>query len=447
MEATVEQCPLCGTELSRVKFREIQTKLREQEQKISGEKAQSEGLLRQRLEQQFKLDLEKQRQTVEKKVSAEAEQQLKKIVAERDAAAKKLNESQQREAELRKQMQQELANASTAAAKKAREEAAEQIRKATAERDEMAKKLKGIKEREAALVKRTQEDAEKQREKDLAEQRQSLEKDKTLALLKQQTASARDREALIKKVQLLENQLQKKTANELGDGAEIDVYEALREEFAGDHIRRIPKGQAGADILHEVLYKGESCGVIVIDSKNRRSWQSSYVTKLREDQVAAGAEHAVLTTAAFPAGKKELCIESGVIVVAPARLVFIAQLLRQAMITMHVKGLSMKERATKMSMLYDLITSDAYTGKMKEATKLSRDMLDLDVQEKTAHDNVWKKRGAIVKRVQNVLREIETEVAAIIEAEDLEGTPNLKAKSIGSCAAAAVKEAVGWSKQ
>ena len=68
----------------------------------------------------------------------------------------------------------------------------------------------------------------------------------------------------------MENQLKKKTANELGDGAEIDLFEALRESFSGDKITRIPKGQAGADILHEVLYKGEACGRIIVDSKNRQ---------------------------------------------------------------------------------------------------------------------------------------------------------------------------------
>jgi len=44
--------------------------------------------------------------------------------------------------------------------------------------------------------------------------------------------------------------------------------------------------------------------------------------------------------------------------------------------------------------------------------KLTYDILDLEVQEKTSHDNVWKKRRALVKRIHNVLREAETEVAA-----------------------------------
>src|SRR6266496_878921 len=129
VETTVEQCPLCGTELSRVKFREIQAMLREQEHKKAAEKAEAENFLRRHLEQQFKSDLEKQRRAVEKKVSAEAEQQLNKIAAERDAAAKKLKETQEREAEFRKQMQQELLKERTAGERKAKEEAAEQIRK------------------------------------------------------------------------------------------------------------------------------------------------------------------------------------------------------------------------------------------------------------------------------------------------------------------------------
>jgi hypothetical protein len=147
------------------------------------------------------------------------------------------------------------------------------------ERDQIAKKLKDSQEREAENLKQAQHEAEKQRQKELADQRQALEKDKTLALLKQQSASARDPEALIKKMQLLENQLKKKTPNELGDGAEIDLFEALRESFSGDKITRIPKGQMGADIVHEVLYKGETCGRIIVDSKN--SPKTSSISKCK----------------------------------------------------------------------------------------------------------------------------------------------------------------------
>lgn len=423
MENTVEQCPLCGTELSRVKFREIQSKLRDDDRIKAGEIAQAQTATRQLLEQQFKLELEKQKQGAEKKARGEAEQEIKKLAAQRDETLKKLKEAGEREAEIRNLAKKELERERLAAEKKAKEEAASQIKKAVSERDQAARKLKELEAREAGLRKQVLEEAEKQREKDLAEQRQALEKDKALTLLKQQSSAARDRDALIKNVQTLESQIRKRTANDLGDGAEIDLFEALRESFPTDKITRIPKGQTGADILHEVLYKGETCGKIIIDSKNRQSWQNVFVTKLRQDQVEAGAEHAILATTVFPAGKKEMCIEAGVVVMAPARVVYIAQLLRQAMVTMHVKGLSIKERASKMSRLYKLITSESYTGKFTEANMLAKDILDLEVQERESHNNVWKKRGTLVKRVQNVLREAETEVAAIIEGNDEEQVP------------------------
>jgi hypothetical protein len=160
-----------------------------------------------------------------------------------------------------------------------------------------------------------------------------------------------------------------------------------------------------------------------VESKNRQDWKTSYVTKLRQDQVNAEAEHAILATTFFPEGKKEMCIESDVIVISPARVVYVTQLLRNAMVTMHVKGLSMTERASKMTRLYNLITSESYSRKFAEAGKLAGEILELDVQEKKAHDNVWKKRGSLAKQVQNVPREAETDVAAVIECADDSGTP------------------------
>ena len=419
MEANLEQCPLCGSELSQTKFREIRAKLREQDQKKADALAEAELAIKQRLEQEFKKELEEQRRATEKRAREEAEQRVKKVAAERDLAARRLKEAEAREADIKKQAQLEIGKQKQLAEKKANADAEQQIKKIAAERDLAAKKLKEAEVREAGVRKRAQEEAEKQRQKELLDQRQTLENDKKLALLKQQSEFNRERESYRKKTQLLESQLQRKTANELGDGGEIDVFEALREAFDGNGGRttRIPKGENGADILHEVFHKGEPCGQIIVDAKNRQAWQNIFVTKLRQDQIEAGAEHAILATTVFPAGKKEMCIESGVIVISPPRVVHIVQLLRQAMVTMHVKGLSMKERTSKMSRLYKLITSESYAAKFTEANRLTQDILELEVQEKTAHDNVWKKRGALVKRMHNVLREVETEVAAVIQGD------------------------------
>src|SRR5262249_2915682 len=49
------------------------------------------------------------------------------------------------------------------------------------------------------------------------------------------------------KFEELKRAYEQKTAEELGEGAEIDLYEALKGEFEGDRIERINKGQPGAD--------------------------------------------------------------------------------------------------------------------------------------------------------------------------------------------------------
>jgi hypothetical protein len=88
------------------------------------------------------------------------------------------------------------------------------------------------------------------------------------------------------------------------------------------------------------------------------------------------------------------------------------------MVMMHVRGLSLTQRADKMNRLYKLITSESHAGKLTEAGRLAQDILELDVQEKKAHDNVWKKRGSLATQIRNVLREFETDVAAVIEGSE-----------------------------
>lgn len=270
--------------------------------------------------------------------------------------------------------------------------------------------------RQMDLVKQA---AEKQRQKELTEQRAILEKDRDEALVKKDAAYAREREGMKKKILELTRRIEQKSAGDLGDGAEIDLFEELRAEFRSDKITRILKGKPGGDIIVDVHYKGESCGTILIDSKNRQSWNTGFVKKLRQDQTDAGADHAILATTVLPSGKKEMCIDSGVIVVSPARAIVIVDLLRKAMITMHVAKLGAAERATKVTRLYAFITSSEFTQKMTEADSLASDALQIDVDEQQAHANVWKKRGSVLMRIKHVLRDIDTDISAIIEAREV----------------------------
>ena len=49
--------------------------------------------------------------------------------------------------------------------------------------------------------------------------------------------------------------------------------------------------------------------------------------------------------------------------------------------------------------------------------------LQIDVDEKRAHDLVWRKRGTVLSRIRQVLRDIDTDVSAIVEAPESPAQP------------------------
>lgn len=251
--------------------------------------------------------------------------------------------------------------------------------------------------------------------------RQALKKQQDEAILKREAHFAREREAYQRKIQDLQRQIEKKTAHELGDGAELDLFEVLHTAFPEDAIQRVPKGETGADVIQEVRYRGEVCGTIIYDSKNRRAWRSDFVAKLKEDKAQIGAAHAVLASVSFPRGEQELCVEDGVIVVHPKRAIYIAHVLRSSMITLHRQGLSLKERTGKMAELYRYLSSGDFTQRVREAEELVDKLRELDSQERDSHEKNWKLRERLLIRMKTALGDIDNRVTAIMEKKDSGG--------------------------
>ena len=86
------------------------------------------------------------------------------------------------------------------------------------------------------------------------------------------------------------------------------------------------------------------------------------MTKLASDQMAAKAEHAVLSTSKFPKGARQLHVQDGVILAGPARVVALVQVIRRHLVQTHTLRLSNDERAKKTAALYDFITSERCAG-------------------------------------------------------------------------------------
>lgn len=246
------------------------------------------------------------------------------------------------------------------------------------------------------------------------EVREAYEKAKADAVNAEQAKNAAERAKFESIVDDLKRKVESKSVEDLGEGAEVDLFEALKAEFPGDLITRVGRGNAGADVIHEVRHNGAKCGIIVYDSKNHLQWRADHATKLREDKIAANADHAVLSTRAFPKDRKQLHIEHGVVVANPARAVVIAMLLRQQIVQLHCLKVSNEQRASKTEELYALMTSERFTQFLSAVMTGAEQLEDMQVKEKKAHEAVWKKQGELFRTIIRTCGQFDQEIARIV---------------------------------
>lgn len=350
---------------------------------------------------------------LKKQLEASAAATDEKVSAARDVALKDA------EAALQPQL---------AAAQSATQQALEQAR-LTAEREEAARVQLNLmnEEKQAAVTAKAAAEEQMQALRDgqekvlrdsIQETREALEKSHRDAVNAEQAKHFEEKQRIQNTVDDLKRQLENKTALELGEGAEVDLFEALKQAFPDDDITRIKRGVAGADIRHVVRHNSKDCGLILYDSKNHKAWRSDFVTKLRDDQIADKAAHAILSTIAFPQGTKQLHIQDGVILVNPARAVAIAALVRQQVVQAHCLNLGNEDREQKSLELYSFITSERFGTLLTKVHVTTDSLHQMDAAEQAAHNRVWQKRGQLINSVAKAEADLRCEIGRIIGTVD-----------------------------
>jgi hypothetical protein len=255
-------------------------------------------------------------------------------------------------------------------------------------------------------------------EQRVEETREAMEAARTESVNMLKVEHFEEKQRLTGKLEELTRRLERKSADERGEAAEVDQFDALKDAFAGDHIKRVEKGAQGADIIHDILHNGRVCGRIIYDCKNRSSWRADYITKLREDQIAAKADHAILSSRIFPAGARQLCQQNGVLIVDPARVVALVEVLRCHVIQLSTLRLSNEKRTQKTVALYEFIRSDRCNRLFERIHAQADDLIKLQDKEKKDHETYWKKRDSLHRGVQKGCGDLRSEIDRIIEAVD-----------------------------
>lgn len=249
-------------------------KVKEAVQSAVAETQQAAELQRARERQNAKLELEKAQQSTElevKKAQQDRELEAERLRLEAEGA-------KETEKQLREQMKSLLDELSKA--NKAKEDAE------LAARKELLKKEKLIREE---AVERASEDFNtkiREQEETISKQREQLTTAKQVAEQGSQ-------------------QLQ-------GEILELDIEQSLRTAFPYDTIDEVKKGERGSDIrqtVNEQFY--QNCGLILWECKNAKTYQASWLGKLKDEIATEKAQIGVIVFNSTDGGVSLPALEEG----------------------------------------------------------------------------------------------------------------------------------------
>lgn len=264
--------------------------------------------------------------------------------------------------------------------------------------------IRALKERQNfELEKRLLEEKTK-----LTEQFQNQFDEKFKILLEQKTV---DYQLQIKELQIQLEQ-QKKLAAELankanqksmelqGEAQEQKLEEILKAEFPNDRIEEVPKGYTGADVIQTVVDDfGNEVGKIIFESKRTKDFAREWINKLKDDQLKAQANVAILVTQAFPKDMDRFGQREGIWICHFDEVRQVVTILRESLLQIAKIKLANQNRGDKMKLLYDYLTGQEFATRVKNIIDSFSSMKTELEQEKRAFQRIWKQREVQIDRV------------------------------------------------
>lgn len=319
-----------------------------------------------------------------------------------------------REAEVNKHMQDELARERKkleAEAKQRAEDAVSVEVKDMQERLREKEEQLGKAERnELALRKRERELMDKEKsleletERRIAGERQKVEEETAKRLEEEHRLKDAEKDKKLQDAinanEELRRKLQQGSQQTQGEVLELELEELIRTSFPGDGIEPVPKGVNGADVIHRVYNRrGDSCGVIVWESKRTKAWSDAWVQKLKDDLRLVKGDIAVLVTEALPKGVEHFAQLNGTWVTTPSCALKLAAALRGNLIDVATAKLAAVGKNEKMEILYRYLSGSEFGQRVEAIVEAFLDM-QKDLQaERRAAERQWSKREKQIQRV------------------------------------------------
>lgn len=388
MTSTTEKCPYCGQNIAHSKLEEIRRRIRkEEEERLAAlRKTHEQELAAQ--QKAFRDDLRKEKEKAFERVRSKEQDLL-----EKEEKLKAMRKTLQGEKD---DLRKELEGQYSERLKREKEKLGELAEKKASDFKEQAEKANAKATRlEKEIVKK-------------------VEEGKTLA----REEFDRDKRKMQRQIEELSGQLEKKTSEELGSMSEEELMALLKSNFPEDSIKRVPKGEIGADIKHEIMDRGIKCGLIIYESKNVKNWLNEFWDRAKKFRSMYETRHIVIVSTAFPGKEKELFVKDDIIVVHPARAIYVVRLIRDSILQLRGVSLSNEAQDSKIQEVYRYLSGQDFKVQMKDVFAGVDDLRKILTEERSKHETWWTKQTEKHQIIQNAATKVQTRISRIIESSD-----------------------------
>jgi len=218
-----------------------------------------------------------------------------------------------------------------------------------------------------------------------------------------------------KRIKELEQQLKRGTTPQVeGLLYKDQLAKQLRSNFGQDELRRTGKG---GDVILGVRANGQVVGTVVFECKRVQRILKPHVEQTHRAIMQREADFGVLVTSGTRARFGGFAAEGDVLIVNPAGVLFLSQLLRGWLIEIAKLKLERAEREKAAREMFKYLESARFRNQMRDLVDRARNLAKMLNDEVDTHARTWERRYEHYKTIFDESFSIRSSFSRILESQ------------------------------
>lgn len=272
----------------------------------------------------------------------------------------------------------------------------------------LREQLKSLLE-ELSKANQAREDAEITARKELLEKEKIIREEAAKRASEDYNTKIREQEETINKLReqlTTAKQVAEQGSQQLqGEILELDIEQNLRNNFPFDTIEEVKKGERGSDIrqvVNEQFYM--NCGLILWECKNAKTYQASWLSKLKDEVATEKAQIGVIVFNPTDGGGDDFKqLADNIWLVKPRYAIMLATFLREVCVKVFIANRNAEGKDVKIEMMYNYLTGGEFSNRIRYIIESYDEMArQLDTEKKQAQKR-WAAQEKILQKVTSSL--------------------------------------------